>query len=239
MKQPLSQRYDPQHCGARCDICPLRKGGELSDGEWTPVGPELHPGAKVLAIAESPGLEEVARGRPLVGRSGGEWNAALLAIAKTRPQIDLTLTILCKPPGQPSGAWSRMDKKLDQMNRKRSKEGLDPIPHPTTCCRPRLLAEAQNYKYIITLGKTATNAITGMSSSIHATRGGPVWVDEDWGWSTEEATYMVMPTLHPSFVLRSPSWRSVLHSDLAKAFRWFEGCLRWEDPEVLWRPTPD
>ena len=238
MEQPLSKRYDPQHHGARCDICPLRNGGELSEGEWAPVGPELHPGAEVIAIAESPGLEEVARGRPLVGRSGGEWNAALLAVAKTRPQIDLTLTILCKPPGQPSGAWSRMDKKLDQMNRKRSKEGLDPLPHPMTCCRPRLLAEVQNYKYVITLGKTATNAITGMSSSIHAVRGGPIWIDEDWRWTSEEGARMVMPTLHPSFIRRAPSWRGVLHSDLAKAFRWFTGCLRWEDPETLWRPTP-
>ena len=94
MEQPLSQHYDPQHCGARCDICPLRYGGELSDGEWAPVGPELHPGASVLAVAESPGLEEVARGRPLIGRSGGEWNTALRAIAKKRPDIDLTHVIL-------------------------------------------------------------------------------------------------------------------------------------------------
>jgi len=239
MLQPLNKRYDPQHHGARCDICPLRKGGDLASDEWSPVPPEIHDGASTLAVVESPGLEEVARGRPLIGRSGSEWGNALLAIGKKRPDIDLTNVILCKPPGQPSGAWARMEKKLDKINRRRSKEGKDPIPHPATCCRPRLLNRASEYRHIITLGKTATQALTGTSASIHASRGGPVWVDEEWCQTPSGGAHMVMPTLHPSFVARSPSWRSVLHSDLAKGFRWFENRLRWQDPEILWRPTPD
>ena len=134
MSQP--QSHCQKHQGeAQCDICPLRKGGELSgEGEWKPVGSERHQSATVIAIAESPGPEEVDRGRPLVGRSGGEWNDTLRAVGKTRPEVDLTTVVLCKLPGQSSGAWGRMEKKLDKLNKKRATEGLDPIPHPATCC---------------------------------------------------------------------------------------------------------
>ena len=205
------------------------------------MGPELHQRATVIAIAESPGPEEVERGRPLVGRSGGEWNDALRAAGKTRPEVDLTHVILCRPPGQSSGAWGRMEKKLDKLNKKREKDGLDPLPHPAECCRPRLLAEVSKYDHIITLGKTATRALTGSSGSIQAMRGGPLWVDEDWQITTDDDAKLrrVMPTLHPSFVLRSPSWRNVLHSDIGKAFRWFGGALRWTEPDILWRPSPE
>jgi uracil-DNA glycosylase family 4 len=110
MSQSLTQ-CQTQQLGARCDICPLRKGGELSgEEEWKPVGTERHQSATVIAIAESPGPEEVDRGRPLVGRSGGEWNDALRAVGKTRPEVDLTAVVLCKLPGQASGAWRQNGK---------------------------------------------------------------------------------------------------------------------------------
>ena len=241
MSQSLTQ-CQLQRLGARCDICPLSKGGGLfGEEEWKPVGSERHQSATVIAVAESPGPEEVDRGRPLVGRSGGEWNDALRAVGKARPDVDLTTVIACKLPGQASGAWGRMEKKLDKLNKKRSSEGLEPLPHPATCCRPRLLAEVSSYPNVITLGKTATRALTGAGGSIHAMRGGPLWVDEDWQITTDDdaKARRVMPSLHPSFVLRSPSWRNVLHSDMGKAFRWFDDALRWTEPDIVWRPSPE
>ena len=241
------QTYDPMACGARCDICPLGPNGALKDEDWKPVGPELHDGATVLAVAESPGPEEVEHGRPLVGRSGQEWNAALSACGKRRPDVDLSNVICCRPPGQASGAWGRMNKTLDRLNKKRSRQGQDPLPHPATCCRPRLLDEAKDYASIITLGKTATHALTGIGSSIQSTRGGPLKIDDSWSVVSDNSPespplshrVRVLPTLHPAFICRSPGWRHVLHSDIGKAFRWFEDRLRWTNPEVLWRPTPD
>jgi len=192
----------------------------------------------VLAVAESPGPDEVQHGRPLVGRSGGEWNGGLSAIGKRRPEVDLTNVICCKPPGAASGAWIRMTRKLDSVNKQRNREGSDPLPHPATCCRPRLLAEAAEYPGIITLGKTATRALTGLSSSILATRGGPLRVTDEWSATqdVEAAACRILPTVHPAFVLRAPSWRPVFQGDLAKAFRWFTDTLRWTEPELLWRP---
>jgi uracil-DNA glycosylase family 4 len=233
--------FDPTTLGARCDVCPLGPEGHLRKDEWKPVGCEVHKGASILAVAESPEPEEVQHGRPLVGRSGSEWNRALAACGKRRTDIDLDHVIACRLPGQASGAMRRLDKAVDKLNRKRVKEGQEAVPHPTTCCRPRLLHMADRYPSIITLGKTATHALTNVGSSIQATRGGPMRVTHDWGVTTEpeETAHRLLPTLHPSFILRSPSWRRVLHSDLGKAFRWFTDTLQWTQPDTLWRPTPN
>ena len=231
--------FNPKSCGAQCDICPLGPEGPLRKDEWKPVGGEFHRGASVIAIAESPSSDEVQHGRPLVGRSGGEWNNTLTAIGKRRTEVDLDHVISCRPTGQDSGAWRRMDKSLDRLNRKRIKEGDEPYPHPATCCRPRLLQVVSKYRNIITLGKTATSALTGQSSSIQSMRGGPMLIDDEWDWVGENGTRKLLPTLHPSFILRAPSWRHVLHSDIAKAFRWFNGCLRWTEPDSVINPTPE
>ena len=230
--------FNPKNCGAQCDMCPLGPEGPLRKDEWKPVGGEFHRGASVIAIAESPGGDEVQHGRPLVGRAGGEWTKALTASGKRRVDVDLDHVISCRPSGQDSGAWRRMEKELDRINRKRLKKGEDPYLHPAVCCRPRLLDVVSRYPNIITLGKTATSVLTGQSSSIQSMRGGPMFVDENWDWVPENGVRKLLPSLHPSFILRSPSWRHVLQSDIAKAFRWFDGCLRWTKPDAIMNPSP-
>ena len=74
-------------------------------------------GTPVIAMAEAPGPDEVQHGRPLVGRSGGEWGTALAMANRRRTDVDLDHVIACKPPGQESGAWRRMEKSLDRLNR--------------------------------------------------------------------------------------------------------------------------
>ena len=233
-------RFDPRACGALCGKCPLGPSGPLRKDDWNPVGPEVHTGATVLAIAESPGPDEAIHGRPLVGRAGGEWNQALASCGKKRTDVDLDHVISCKPPGQVSGAWRRMSRSLDKINKKRAKQGQETIPHPATCCRPRLLQMAEKYPSIITLGKTATAALTGLGGSIQTTRGGPLRLTAGWSVTAEDAdtARKALPALHPSFITRSPGWRHVLHSDMGKAFRWFNGTLRWTLPDTLWRPNP-
>lgn len=232
--------FDPTTLGARCDVCPLGPKGDLRKDDWRPVKCETHDGAKVLAVAESPDPEEVQHGRPLVGQSGSEWNRALAACGRRRVEVDLDHVIACRLPGQASGAMRRLDKAVDKLNKKRLKEGLEAVPHPMTCCRPRLLNVASKYPNIITLGKTATTALTGSSSSIQSTRGGPLRITSEWSITTDpdETAHRMLPMLHPSFIIRSPSWRRVLHADLGKAFRWFTDTLEWTHPDVLWRPQP-
>ena len=224
-------KYDPRDHGAKCDECPLGPGsvGVLRKGDWQPVGPELHHGATVLAVAESPGPDEVIHGRPLVGRGGSEWSHALSSCGKQRADIDLDNVMCCKPPGQSSGAWRRLERQLDSINKKRAVEGEPRIPHPSECCAPRLKAMVERYAAVLTLGRVATASVTGNAASIFKSRGGPLRLSDD---------RRAMPTLHPSFMLRSPGWRSVFHSDVSKAFRWFNDKLLWTEPDTLWRPVP-
>ncbi len=240
--------YDPRKQGARCDECPLGPKGKFREGYWQPVPLERHTGAAVLAVAEMPHVEDVNNGRPLSGRSGQEWNAALLALGKKRTDIDLTHVVACSA-GTQQNAWEKMQKALDKENRRLLAQGLPVLPDPITCCRPRLLAESDRYENIIAMGRVAANSLTGKAQSIFSLRGGPVWVDETYGALLETplagdavpdgAVRKVFPILHPSFVQRSPGWRHVLHADLGKALRWFSGALRWTEPVRTFNPTPD
>lgn len=224
-------KYDPRDHGAKCDECPLGPGpsGVLRKDDWQPVGPELHHGATVLAVSDSPGPDEVIHGRPLVGRGGSEWSHALSSCGKQRTDIDLDNVMCCKPSGQSSGAWRKLERQLDSMNKERAAVGEPRIPHPSECCAPRLKASVERYESVLTLGRIATSSVTGNASSIFKSRGGPLRLDDN---------RRAMPTLHPSYVLRSPGWRSVFHSDVAKAFRWFNDNLIWSEPDTLWRPVP-
>jgi DNA polymerase I-like protein with 3'-5' exonuclease and polymerase domains/uracil-DNA glycosylase len=241
------ESYDPRACGARCDECPLGPLGAFRQGPWAPVPPELHEGATVIAVAEMPGAEDAGYGRPLSGRSGGEWNLALLAAGHNRAAVDLTHAVACSA-GTDKNAWEKLTKALDKENRRRLAKAQPPMPDPTSCCRPRLLAETDRYENILALGRAAANALTAKTQSIFALRGGPVWVDENYNALMqtplagealpEGAVRKVFPVFHPGFVQKSPGWRSTLHADLAKAFRWFSGQLRWTKPEQHLNPSP-
>ena len=239
--------YDPRTLGARCDVCPLGPKGKFRDGYWQPCPPETHEGAAVIAVAETPHVEDTNNGRPLSGRSGQEWNLALLAIGRKRNDVDLTHVVACNAGTQPN-AWEKMIKSIDKENRRLLAQGLPALPDPIACCRPRLLAEVQNYENIVALGRTSANALTAKTQSIFALRGGPVWVDENWGALMETplanvvpegAVRKVFPTFHPGFVQKAPGWRATLHADLGKALRWFSGKLRWTEPVRVFNPSPD
>ncbi len=240
--------YDPRTCGARCDECPLGPNGTFRSGHWQPVAPELHDGATVIAVAEMPSHDEVGFGRPLSGRSGGEWNLALLAAGKKRSDVDLTHVVACSA-GTDKNAWEKLTKALDKENRRRLAQAQPLIPDPISCCRPRLLEETSRYENIITLGRAAANALTAKAQSVFALRGGPVWVDEHYQalmqtplageQKPDGAVRKVFPTLHPGFVQKSPGWRATMVADLSKALRWFAGQLRWTEPVRYFNPTPD
>ena len=240
--------YDPRDCGARCDECPLGPNGKFSTGPWQPVAPEIHEGAKVIAVAELPGIEDANYGRPLSGRSGQEWNLALLAVGRKRTDVDLTHVVACSA-GSDKNAWEKLTKALDKENRRRLAQAQPLIPDPISCCRPRLLSETNGYENIITLGRAPANALTAKTQSVFALRGGPVWVDENYQGlmqtplagekRPEGAARKVFPTFHPGFVQKSPGWRATFTSDLAKALRWFNGQLRWTEPTRSFNPTPD
>lgn len=240
--------YDPRACGARCDVCPLGPNGKFRDGPWQPTPPEIHEEATAIAVAELPSQEDANYGRPLAGRSGSEWNLGLLAAGRKRTEVSLTHVVACSA-GTQQNAWEKLHKALDKENRRRLAQAQPLMPDPISCCRPRLLADVENYENIITLGRAAANALTAKTQSVFALRGGPVWVDEHYQALMQtplageqrpiDAVRKVFPSFHPGFVQKSPGWRSTFTSDLSKAFRWFTGKLRWTEPTRTFNPTPE
>ena len=235
----LFMSTNPKHCGALCDECPLGPNGALQKDEWRPVVGEFHPGAKILALGEAPRAEDIMQGRPLMGSAAGEWARFLATAGLNRSHVDLDNVIACKPSGKEGGAWNRMEKSLDRLNKRRVSQGKDPLPHPADCCRPRLDNVLGKYDKFIALGKTATRVLSGQSGSIRSLRGGPMYIDDDWLWSLKPTSKKMLATFSPHYVTRAPNWRPVIEADISKAMRWFNGTLRWTKPDSTLNPTPE
>src|SRR6266511_2841973 len=79
---------------ARCEDCPLR------DRPFVPGhGP---PMTDRVIVGEAPGQEEVAQGKPLVGKAGRRLNESLSAARVDRLAVHITNTVLCHPQGNES-----------------------------------------------------------------------------------------------------------------------------------------
>ena len=207
---------------AKCDSCPL---GALwkNKGEFAPVLTEHHSDDRILIIGEAPGGHEVAEGRPFVGPSGQELQAALDYCGVKRDECQINNVIACRPPQNKLDFFMA---RLSRMNKKRKKEKKAEYPTPHACCKPRVDDEIRGFTKVICLGSTAATAIRGSYTSIMGTRGACEVIEKPWG------KVQVAYTVHPAFVLRSPKWRSVFQGDIARAFRFFKGELTWKDPEI-------
>lgn len=231
--------YDPRALGAKCGQCPLGPEGCMRGKEaWRPTPMEHHQDDQAVVVLETPSAEAKLHGRPLAGRAGTEWNFALGQNGLRRPDLSSTYAVACKLPGQAAGAQSRFDKALDRINKRRKAKGKEPHAHPVDCCRPRLRHEVGDYTNIIAAGSVAVKALTGLDRSIQKVRGDLINVTQDWE-RKDDGERKVFAVMSPDFVAFVPKWRPILEADIGKAFRWYRDELRWVDPEILWRPTPE
>jgi DNA polymerase I-like protein with 3'-5' exonuclease and polymerase domains/uracil-DNA glycosylase len=237
--------YDPKSCGAMCDVCPL-KGS-------TVVPPERNQGASVAVVGEAPGEQEEKQAVPFVGPSGDEVMRALAAAQLRRRDVHITNVLLCRPP---KNELDNLLAKISAENRERQKRNKalkekwelgkranpwlaepkyeDLILSPISACRPRLEAELASFRDIIALGGTAAKAVMNTQQNIMSIRGGFVELDAGGGLPARR----VMPTVHPSFVLRSPRVAHVFRNDIYKAAQRFRGASAWAPPQVIYNPSP-
>jgi DNA polymerase-1 len=230
--------YDAQAKGARCGECVLREA--RSGG---PIGPELHAGSSAAVIGEAPGEKECKTGRPFTGSSGMELTDALSAVGIDRPQVDLHYAIACQAP---ENDLDKVMLRWQRANKKRVAAKEAPLPSPVECCRPRLLNELRHTR-LVTLGKVAYEAVTGVKAPVLEIRGGPVEGhlrgDDLFAFGPprqpNDVRVQVLPTVHPGFVQKARRWTRAFRADLSRAFRWFDGHLLWEQPAITLNPTPD
>jgi len=184
-----------------CRRCPL---SETRSRICWGIGPEK---ARIMVIGQSPGAEEDAQGKPLVGPSG-KFLASHFRVLGVDMDTEVFRTNVnhCHPPG----------------NR-------EATPQEIKACRPLLEAEIQTVDpdVIIVLGATALKAILpGEKVSISAARGN-VYRREILGRER-----YVVPALHPAAVLRNRTAhaRNFL-SDIRTAVEVARGC--YTPPESI------
>ena len=147
-----------------------------------------NPQARIMFVGEAPGREEDIEGLPFVGRSGKLLDRMISAIGLDRSSVYIANVIPWRPPGNRT-----------------------PTPQETQICLPfiRRQIELANPDILVFLGGTAAQTMTGAREGIRRLRGR--WFDYDTGGRTIPA----LATLHPAYLLRSPSekryaWRDFL-----------------------------
>jgi len=143
--------------------------------------------ADLMLIGEAPGLDEDKEGEPFVGAAGQLLTKIIEATGLDRDKIYIANILKCRPdtPGKIYG------------NRK-------PRPEEMETCFPwaKRQIEIIQPKVMVALGGTAVEGLLGeMPSGITRMRG---------NWQAYRGV-PVMPTFHPSYLLRNQSWTIKRH----------------------------
>ena len=172
----------------------------------TVVFGEGSPDADVMFIGEGPGRTEDETGRPFVGRAGDLLTRIIEGgMGYRRDEVYIANLVKCRPTVDLAGQRDR-----------------PPEPDELAACIGFLHAQIETVapKVIVALGSPATKYLLNTAIGITKLRG-------RWG---EFRGVPVMPTYHPSYVLRNGGDRSPLKRDV------------WEDIKKvlhhLGRPIP-
>jgi uracil-DNA glycosylase len=130
-------------------------------------------GASLCFVGEAPGADEDAQGVPFVGRAGQLLDRMIQAMGLS-PEKDVYICniIKCRPPD----------------NRR-------PEPEETAACIPYLHEQLESVhpRVIVALGNTAVSILLNTKVGITKLRG---------QWKLYRGATLVMPTYHPSYLLR-------------------------------------
>jgi len=151
---------------------------------------EGRPDADVMFIGEGPGSQEDLTGRPFVGRAGELLTRIIeLGMGIPRSTVYIANLVKCRPT---------VDMKMVRDR--------PPDPEEVQICTPYLMRQIQiiQPKVIVALGSPSAKFILKTDIGITKIRG-------DWG---ELNGIPVMPTYHPSYLLRNGGESSPLRRDV-------------------------
>ena len=136
--------------------------------------------ARLVFIAEAPGVDEDKNGVPFAGEAGALLDKMLQAMGLSRQQVYLTSVLKCRPdvPGDETG--SRPPTLVEMSN-----------------CSPFLAAQISIIRpqVIVAMGAGAMRALFGSTETVGKLR-------SHWH---ELQGIPVMPTFHPSYLIRNQS----------------------------------
>ena len=159
---------------------------ELSKTRQNVVFGEGNTDAELMFVGEGPGANEDATGKPFVGRAG-ELLTKMIENVLHIPRQSVYIANIVKCRPPQNRAPS-------------SKEALT--------CRPYLLKQIEliKPKLIVALGATAYHYLSNDDTPISKIR----------GHLLEEKDYSIIPTYHPSYLLRNPSAKKEAFEDMLK-----------------------
>jgi DNA polymerase len=137
--------------------------------------------APLMFVGEGPGTEEDRTGRPFVGRSGQLLDKMIVAMGFKREQVYIAnvVKLRCAEPDEVTGRLKDRPPTPEEAAR-----GLPVLHRQIEIIRP---------KVIVTLGAPAVKHLTGTTEGVTKIRG--TWLNY--------RGIPVMPTYHPSFLLRA------------------------------------
>ena len=159
---------------ATCQLCAVSGAkGKLVFGEGA-------PDAEIMFVGEVPGEPEERVGRPFMGPAGEKLDEMIRAMGLTRADVYIASVIKSRLPGDRA-----------------------PTPEDIAACGPYLLEQvlAVQPRVLVTLGGPATKWICGVDAGISRIRG--TWQSWTPPAGASCPSIPVMPTYHPSYVLRT------------------------------------
>ena len=143
-----------------------------------------NPDARLAFVGEAPGADEDVQGEPFVGKAGQLLTRIIEAIKLKRSEVYIANVVKCRPPG----------------NR-------DPQDDEIQTCIPFLKKQLAviHPRIICTLGRHSTQALLETREGITALRG---------RFHELQNGMKVMPTYHPSFLLRYPEKKREVWEDM-------------------------
>ncbi|MDB5532555.1 MAG: Uracil-DNA glycosylase [Hyphomicrobiales bacterium] len=150
-----------------------------------------NPQARIMLVGEAPGADEDRQGIPFVGRAGQLLDRMLTSIGMDRTQVYIANVVPWRPPGNRT-----------------------PSPQETAVCLPFMLRQIAlvNPDILVCLGGSATQTLLGVKEGIMRARGR--WQDFTVHAEGGDRTIKALATLHPAYLLRSPSHKRLAWKDL-------------------------
>jgi DNA polymerase len=144
----------------------------------------------VMIVGEGPGYNEDQQGRPFVGKAGHYLDKWLEAIGITREDSAFIANIV----------------------KCRPPNNRDPKPEEIDVCSPYLIKQIAlvRPRMIVTVGRISTRMLTGSTQGITRIH----------GTFFRYNGIPLVPTFHPSAVLRNPAYRRPVWEDLKKVRNW-------------------
>lgn len=163
-----------------------RKCGLHQERKNVVIGRGVPKAAPLFFVGEGPGEQEDLQGEAFVGRAGKLLDLLLEALEFNKELYYIANIVKCRPPN----------------NRV-------PTPQEAEACLPwlRYQVKAMKPSIIVCLGATAAKAIIDPEAKITGIRG---------KWIEKPGNLLVLPTFHPSAVLRDTSKREAFFLDLKK-----------------------